>query len=603
MTERVIRGESRESPSGLVNGLVEKFAELEAAVARQAERFTAILEIGTQISSVRDTDQLLSLVMDRLAALVNAEAATLFMIDEKTSQLWSKVLKGSSLKEIRIPVNAGLAGHVVTSGKTVMLADAYADIRFNPEIDRLSGFRTRSLIAAPLRHVSGRILGAVEVLHRRVDAFSAEDRNLVEGIAHQIAAVLDNVLLVEQLKNKAEKLTAAREELSSSLKDLDALYEIERAISEATGTDDLLDTILLRTMNLVGATAGSVLLNEESEDSLYFRSTRGEKAESLQSMRMGVGQGIAGHVAATGESVRVTHAEDSEFYDKSIAKKLGFHVGALLCVPINSGATTIGALELLNKKGGFDETDERLTTLLAAQAGRAIQAQKARVEGERKARMAAIGQMLSSVIHDLRTPLTVISGYADLIADESDTNVRKEMSEVIHQQLEHLKAMTAETLSFAKGERNILLKKVYFQQFVKEVSPLLDQTFKDTKVELKLSINYTGVARFDENKIKRVIFNIARNAIEAMPKGGRFTFGIDRDGKDVVLSFADNGPGIPPEIADKLFGSFVTARKKNGTGLGLAIVKTIAEEHGGEANCKSKPGKGTTFEVRFPARD
>ncbi len=602
MSERVIRGESRESPSGLVTGLVEKFAQLEQAVARQAERFTAILEIGTQISSVRDVDQLLQLVMDRLSALVNAEAATLFMIDERNSQLWSKVLKGSSLKEIRIPINAGLAGHVVTSGKTVMLADAYSDIRFNPEIDRLSGFRTRSLIAAPLRHVSGRILGAVEVLHRKVDHFSVEDRNLVEGIAHQIAAVLDNVQLVEQLKTKAEKLTAAREELSASLKDLDALYEIEKAISEAAGRDDLVDTILLRTMALLGAGAGSVLLNEEDEDSLHFRAAKGEKAESLSSMKMSAGQGIAGHVAATGESVRVTRAEDSEHYDKTIAKKLGVQIGAVLCVPINVGNATIGSLELLNKKGGFDETDERLATLLAAQSGRAIQAQKSRAEGERKARLAAIGQMLSSVIHDVRTPMTVISGYADLIADEANVADRKQMAEVIHQQLEHLKAMTAETLAFAKGESNVLLKKIYLQNFVKELTPLLEQTFKGTKIELEIDATYTGTARFDENKIKRVIFNIARNAIEAMPKGGHFALGIARDGKQVVFTFADDGPGIPPEIADKLFGSFVTARKKNGTGLGLAIVKKIAEEHEGTVTCQSKPGKGTTFELRIPAR-
>jgi len=86
-----------------------------------------------------------------------------------------------------------------------------------------------------------------------------------------------------------------------------------------------------------------------------------------------------------------------------------------------------------------------------------------------------------------------------------------------------------------------------------------------------------------------------------MPKGGRFTFVVAREEDDLLLKFQDNGPGIPPEIADKLFGSFVTARKKNGTGLGLAIVKTIAEEHGGTVVCRSKPGKGTTFELRLPA--
>src|SRR5688572_32821370 len=123
---QVIRGDSRESPSGLVTGLSEKLNELEQAVIRQAERFSAVLDVGTQISAARDVDDLLRLVMDRLTALLGAEASTLFMVDEEASELWARVLRGSTLKEIRIPVNAGIAGHVVASGKSLLLADAYA---------------------------------------------------------------------------------------------------------------------------------------------------------------------------------------------------------------------------------------------------------------------------------------------------------------------------------------------------------------------------------------------------------------------------------------------------------------------------------------------
>jgi signal transduction histidine kinase len=597
----VIRGESRESPSGLVTGLSEKLNELEQAVVRQAERFTAVLDIGTQISAARDVDALLRLVMDRLTALLGAEASTLFMVDEEASQLWSRVLRGSTLKEIRIPVNAGIAGHVVESGKSLMLADAYADIRFNPEIDRQSGFRTRSMIAAPLRHVSGRILGVVEVLHRKVNAFSHEDRALVEGVASQIAAVLDNVLLVEQLRSKNEKLTQTSDDLAGAVRDLDLLYEVERAVSQADAQEDLLERILNKAIAVLEAGAGSILLMEEEKDALYFRSAKGEKSDALVAMSLKAGQGIAGHVAETGEAVRVLDAADSPHYDKTIAKKLGVSIGALLCVPIAAEGKIIGALELLNKKGGFDHGDERLATLLAGQAGRAITLRRSREEGERRGRMAAIGQMLSGVLHDVRTPMTVIAGYAELMADETDPVERQNASQIILGQLEHLNAMTRETLAFAKGERSVLLRKVYMQTFIKEVQVQLAQEFSATKVELKVQADYTGSARFDENKLKRVVYNLARNAIEAMPKGGRFTYAVIREEEELVMRFSDNGPGIPPEIADKLFGSFVTARKKNGTGLGLAIVKTIAEEHGGTVVCKSKPGKGTTFELRIPA--
>jgi signal transduction histidine kinase len=120
-------------------------------------------------------------------------------------------------------------------------------------------------------------------------------------------------------------------------------------------------------------------------------------------------------------------------------------------------------------------------------------------------------------------------------------------------------------------------------------------------VELKVQASYTGAVRVDENKMKRVVYNIARNAVQAMPDGGKFTLQVDREGDDLVMRLSDNGPGIPEEIADRLFESFVTARKREGTGLGLAIVKKIVQEHGGTVTCKTRVGKGTTFEVRVPA--
>ena len=98
-----------------------------------------------------------------------------------------------------------------------------------------------------------------------------------------------------------------------------------------------------------------------------------------------------------------------------------------------------------------------------------------------------------------------------------------------------------------------------------------------------------------------MILNLARNAIDAMPEGGRFTLTVDREGDEVIFRAADTGQGILPGVAERMFESFVTAGKKNGTGLGLAIVKKIVDEHGGNITFKTKPGKGTTFEVRFPA--
>ena len=120
--------------------------------------------------------------------------------------------------------------------------------------------------------------------------------------------------------------------------------------------------------------------------------------------------------------------------------------------------------------------------------------------------------------------------------------------------------------------------------------------------QLTLELLDRSTARFDEAKITRCLHNLVRNAYEAMgAEGGKVTVRVLRDGPDLVITVADTGHGIPEEIRGRLFQSFVTAGKKGGTGLGLAIVKKIVEEHAGTVTYKSKPGKGTTFEVRFPA--
>lgn len=584
----------RTDPGALVSGLAAKLNELEQAVARQNERFTAVIEVGTQLSAARDVDALLRTVMDRLTGLLDAEAATLFMHDTRTNELWSRVLKGASLKELRLPVSGGVVGHVFRSGKTLHLGDAYADVRFNPEVDRVSGFRTRSIVAAPLRHVSGKVLGVLEVLHRKVDAFTPDDATLVEGVATQIAAVLDNVLLLDQLRARSD-------ELAQRVQELDVLYGLERAASASDQQVDLLERILQTSIDSVGAKAGSILIAEEERDSLYFRNAKGDRSEALTSVRLKAGQGIAGYVAMTGEIVRVERAGDSEHYDKSIARKLGVTIGSVLCVPIPGEEGRLGSLELLNKKGGFTGADERLAVLLAGQIGRAVASRQSREDQERKARMASIGQMLAGVLHDLRTPLTVIAGYAEMMAEEPSDAGRRDMARAILAQLDHVAAMQKETLSFARGEKAVLLRRVYVHVFMRELEEQLLREFEPSQVELKVVTTYTGAARFDENKMKRVILNLARNALDAMPEGGRFTLSVDRDGDEIIFRAADTGEGIPATIADRLFESFVTSGKKNGTGLGLAIVKTIVEEHGGTVTFKSRSGKGTTFEVRIPA--
>ena len=265
---------------------------------------------------------------------------------------------------------------------------------------------------------------------------------------------------------------------------------------------------------------------------------------------------------------------------------------------------TLGAIELVNKRtptgAGFDDGDLRLLTLIAGQVSRAISIARNREERLHSERLASIGQMMSGVLHDLKTPMTIVSGYAQLMASSDDGEQRNHYAELILKQFDLMSSMTRELLQFARGESQLLVRKVYLQKWLPEVRAQLEREFAGKKIDLVVEDRYKGAAMFDENKMFRVIHNLARNAAQAMESGGTFRITIDTDGPELMLAFADTGPGIPEAMAGRMFEAFATSGKRDGTGLGLAIVKKIVDEHHGRISYESQRGAGTTFRVALP---
>ena len=160
--------------------------------------------------------------------------------------------------------------------------------------------------------------------------------------------------------------------------------------------------------------------------------------------------------------------------------------------------------------------------------------------------------------------------------------------------------MQREVLEFARGERNIFVRKVYLHKFMNDIRQQLDQQLDGRAVELEMDVDTKVVARFDEGRIARAVHNLARNAVEAMAeRGGKLTIRARMSGDDLVITVADTGGGIPREVEGRLFQSFVSAGKQGGTGLGLAIVKKIVDEHGGRVEV-STSSKGSSFVLHPP---
>jgi signal transduction histidine kinase len=196
--------------------------------------------------------------------------------------------------------------------------------------------------------------------------------------------------------------------------------------------------------------------------------------------------------------------------------------------------------------------------------------------------------------------MTIISGYAQLMASCDEVEQRNHYAELILKQFDLMSSMTRELLQFARGESQLLVRKVYLQKWIPEVRAQLEREFAGKKIELVVDDRYKGAALFDESKMFRVIHNLARNAAQAMEGGGTFRITIDTDGPELTMAFADTGPGIPEAMAGRVFEAFATSGKRDGTGIGLAIVKKIVEEHQGRVGYESTRGVGTTFRVALP---
>ena len=225
----------------------------------------------------------------------------------------------------------------------------------------------------------------------------------------------------------------------------------------------------------------------------------------------------------------------------------------------------------------------------------------------RAERLSAIGRMASTIIHDIKGPLTSIRGFTSLLGrpDLSDDQ-RRRFSEMTTQAVDSFVGMTQEILDHAEGKQALEVAAFSIESFLQDVQQFIAAEFSDD-IEVHLNVENTGTIFGDRQKLWRALYNIAKNAAEAMSddnngdRKGILTISCLWSGSWIELILSDTGPGIPPEIRDNLFQPFVTSGKAHGTGLGLSIAQSIVEAHRGEIFVASEVGQGATFTVRLPA--
>ncbi len=177
-------------------------AEMVAGLQHNLDRLQALVEASKVFNSTLDLSEVLGKILDVAKNLTKAERGTLFLVDEKTDEIWSLIAQGMQNKEIRLPRGRGIAGHVARTGEIVNIPDAYADDRFNPEVDKQTGFRTRNILTLPIRNKASKIIAALQLLNKSTGSFTDEDTDVLLTLSGQMAMSLENAQLHHDLLEK-----------------------------------------------------------------------------------------------------------------------------------------------------------------------------------------------------------------------------------------------------------------------------------------------------------------------------------------------------------------------------------------------------------------
>lgn len=580
-------------------------AASEAAKIKTLEdQLHAVRAIGGALASSVGLNALFEQIVPHVTRVMNADRSTLFLYHADTEEIWSKVAEGEGL-EIRLKIGEGIAGHVAETRSPISIGDAYADPRFRREVDAETGFRTKTVAAAPVIDRSGHLLGVIQVLNKHGGEFNEEDMGLLETIAIQIAYAVENTRLSQNLLDQNRELEAARHRAERRRAELDLLYQLEQETTASDDLDGLLDSIILRVCDRLRSQAGSVLLLDQDTGRLFFRGVSGERKDQLKQLSLSPGQGVVGWVAERGEPLLVNRPEEDDRHSRDLAAKIDYPAEALLAVPLRWGDVVIGAVEVLNPRPrptgavGYDEEDLKVLTLIAAQVARAVALTRERQEKIGNDRLVYLGRMLAGVAHDLRNPMTVISGYTQIIAAEPNAEERRSRCERVLNQIDEMTAMIGDLLAFARGDTHLRPTDVDIEALGREIGENLAVQCEPRGITLEV-VAEPGEVRIDLGRAKRIINNLAKNAVDVLSRNGELRIELAPKAGGLTLKVSDTGPGIPTRLRDVLFEPFVTANKDTGVGLGLSIVKRFVEDHGGRIEIESTAGKGTTFRVELP---
>jgi len=524
-------------------------------------------------------DELLGALLERTREILEVDTCAILLLDEETNELVARAALGIEEEVeqgVRIPVGAGFAGRIAAEKRPVVLDDVDHGHVLNP-ILREKGIK--SMLGVPLV-VEGEVQGVLHVGSLVPRAFADDEVELLQLVGDRAALAIEHARLFE-----AERAARVRIEHVQAVTDA-ALGHLE--------VNELLHVLLPRIRDILRTDTSAFLLLDEQTDELVARAALGIEEEVEQGVRIPLGAGFAGRVAAESRPM-VIDVDTYQVYNPILREK---GIKSMLGVPLVVRGEALGVLHvgaLTPRRFTRDEVE--LLQLVAERVAIAIE--RARLLEE----LVQLDQLKLNFVaiasHELRTPATSVYGILRTLADRGDQlspELRDELLEVGVEQGERLRGLLEDLLDLSRLDakainvepRPVVLKSV-LADVVRGALPTADA------VELDIPDDLAAVV--DPLVLDRVLSNLVTNA--ATYGAPPIRIAAKQRDRHLRVSIEDAGPGVPKELEGRVFDRFARGRGKAGHGLGLAIARAYAQAHGGDLVYDPGP-RGARFELILP---
>lgn len=572
------------------------------------QQLTALTKAAQSLLGIHDLPSLWPRVETAVKTLLKPDRMALYLYDRETDSLSCPYAFGLSDEYVSFinRIFQETPGQNLLFHLAPMWAeDVQNDTAFTHMHPHIHAEGYRSLAIFPLINNQGALGGGLALYWDEIRPLDTQALNTGFTLAHMIALAINTITLFSQTND-----SLLREK---------QLGEITRTLNATPNLPSLLGTIIKMVAEMVHADAGLLGLVIDREIMTFYPHNIPNGMNLRPAPRP---RGLAWQIVNSCEPILL---DNYPAHPEAMQKWIDAGVTHFLGVPLRAGDNCLGVLTLFNmgrSPNHFNQRDLALVESVGRQAG--ITIQNLRLLSETQQRAAALAAALNrqaeldmmknnftqSVSHELRSPLGIIYGHAELLASESLgplNDEQRQSSEIIMRRVLMLTNLVDDLTALLAAETQEL-RREEIDTIMLVYSLLADYRIRADELGIRLEAEIEEPMpwiRGDSTHLRRVFDNLVSNAFKFTPAGGSIILRLKAVGEDVMIEVADSGEGIPEDQLGRIFERFYqveggSRRRHKGTGLGLALVKEIVEAHRGTVAVASQVGQGTTFTITIP---